>query len=312
MPTYNQADFIVESINSVLNQSYSNLELIIVNNFSSDKTDEIIHSFSDQRIRNFKFANQGIIAASRNFGIKNSKGIYISFIDSDDIWLRDKLKFQLDYFKENPEIKLISSSLRISGPDKRYNGIDTFLNGNIRSGFIYEKLLDYNFIPFSSVIIENSVFNETGYFDESPEIMPAEDWDLWLRIARRFQIAFIPKVVGIYRMHNLNHSKNVKKLDKAIYVIEKHIQNKWIAEGQGNRAKSHFYFHEGWFVIEKDNLYSRKLLRKALSLSKNNKKLYFACLLALFLANFPFLCALIKSMMLDRKLGSLIFKIQHF
>ncbi|MBA7530747.1 UDP-Glc:alpha-D-GlcNAc-diphosphoundecaprenol beta-1,3-glucosyltransferase WfgD [subsurface metagenome] len=94
MPTYNHGRFIGDAINSVLNQTYRNLELIIIDNFSEDNTEKIVTSYKDDRIKYLKFKNNGVIASSRNYGIKHSRGEYIAFLDSDDVWLPEKLEKQ--------------------------------------------------------------------------------------------------------------------------------------------------------------------------------------------------------------------------
>ena len=106
MPTYNQEEYISDSVDSVLGQTYHHYELIIINNHSEDGTEEIVRSYSDPRIQYYKFNNHGIIAASRNYGIRLSKGKYIAFLDSDDIWLPKKLEKQAQMMEENPEIAL--------------------------------------------------------------------------------------------------------------------------------------------------------------------------------------------------------------
>src|SRR3989304_8476363 len=91
MPTYNHARFIGEAIGSVLNQTYPNLELIIIDNYSEDNTEEIVSSYKNQRVKYFKFRNHGVIAASRNYGMRHAQGDYIAFLDSDDLWEPTKI-----------------------------------------------------------------------------------------------------------------------------------------------------------------------------------------------------------------------------
>ena len=116
MPTYNHAEFLSEAIESVLNQSYSQLELIVIDNFSEDDTKNIVKSFQDARIQYFKFANEGVIAASRNYGIKQAKGKYLAFIDSDDVWLKEKLSEQVDALEGDEEIGLGMFNFFFCGP----------------------------------------------------------------------------------------------------------------------------------------------------------------------------------------------------
>ena len=101
MPSYNHGLYIGKAIDSVLNQSFTDLELIIIDNYSSDNTDNVLSNYKDKRIKVFKFNNYGVIAASRNYGIKKAKGTFIAFIDSDDIWYENKLKISYDFFNKS-------------------------------------------------------------------------------------------------------------------------------------------------------------------------------------------------------------------
>ena len=98
LPTYNQSTFLKKCINSITSQSFKNWELIIIDNFSNDETENIITQINDERIKLFKFKNDNIIAKSRNFGIKKAISDWISFIDTDDMWLDSKLSIQLELF----------------------------------------------------------------------------------------------------------------------------------------------------------------------------------------------------------------------
>ena len=99
MPTYNQAAFIGEAIQSVLAQTYSDLELIVIDNYSSDSTRDVVASLRDARVRYFQFANQGVIAAGGNFGVRQARGEVLAFLDSDDAWLPNKLEAQLPHLR---------------------------------------------------------------------------------------------------------------------------------------------------------------------------------------------------------------------
>ena len=109
MPTYNYAQFIGDAIGSVLDQTYKNIELIIIDNYSDDNTEEIIASFNDTRIKYKKFRNNGIIAASRNIGISESRGKYIAFLDSDDMWKPAKIEKQIKLLENDENVFLVYS-----------------------------------------------------------------------------------------------------------------------------------------------------------------------------------------------------------
>ena len=120
LPTFNRAKFIKSTVNSVINQNYLNWELIIIDNFSEDNTQQIIEKFKDSRIKYVKYKNNGIIAKSRNYGIKISNGNYLAFLDSDDYWYQDKLsnisnfikKYSCDFIYHNMHIKYQNSYLK--------------------------------------------------------------------------------------------------------------------------------------------------------------------------------------------------------
>lgn len=311
MPTYNQAQFIGDAINSVLRQTYSNIELIIIDNHSQDNTEQVVKSFTDARVRYFKFSNKGIIAASRNLGARNAQGRYTAFLDSDDIWFPDKLDTQLKYLRENPDVYLVCCSLKIKSPDERYDNRTTFANSKARAGYMHNQLLDFNFISCSTVVVKTSVFNNIGYFDEDPEVASVEDWNLWLKMAREYKIAFIPRALGVYRMHNSNYTMGVSRLEKALYVISKHSEKGWLTQKQTGRAKAGLYFHEGWLLIDKDIKKARRLLWGALCTSGGNPKAYAFSALGLFLSLLPFLCNFIKRKSLDKKIGGRMLNLQN-
>src|SRR6266704_594323 len=111
MPTYNRAKLIDKSIESVLSQTYRRLELIVIDNYSQDETETVVKSFSDQdpRVRYFKYANHGLVAASRNAGIDAAKGQYLAFLDSDDLWLPEKVQKQVDFLECHKDVFLVYS-----------------------------------------------------------------------------------------------------------------------------------------------------------------------------------------------------------
>ena len=110
LPTYNHANFLKDAIESVIKQDYSSWELIIIDNYSTDHTDQVISLFKDDRIKNFKINNDGIIAKSRNKGIQESNGDWIAFLDSDDIWYFNKLSTIITYLDRNKKIDIVCSN----------------------------------------------------------------------------------------------------------------------------------------------------------------------------------------------------------
>ncbi|MBN1870862.1 MAG: glycosyltransferase [Candidatus Omnitrophica bacterium] len=309
MPTYNQAPFIEEAIKSVLSQTYRHIELIIIDNFSTDNTRQIVESFVDPRVRYQPFANQGIIAASRNLGIKQAKGEYVAFIDSDDVWFENKLRLQIDAFNEDPEIGLVSCLFVVKGA----GGDGKILGPKERGirGHLYDQLLNSNFIVGSSVVVKGSVFGELGYFDESSELRCVEDFDLWLRIARSKKVVFIPEIQGIYRLHALNANVEESRLEKALRVIDKHYAHGWTTKQRADRAKANFYFREGWFLIGRDNKRARSYFKRALGLGSRSARLILLSMFGLTLSVLPWLYRFIRRRNLDRKINHKILNPQN-
>lgn len=192
IPTFNRADLLAQAIDSVLSQSYTDFELIVVDDGSTDATQALLSRYR-RRIRYLFQENRGVSAA-RNLGIKVARGRYICLLDSDDLWLRDKLKEQIRLMKGDPKI-------RVSYTDEVWIRGGKRVNQGKRhrkySGWILRKLLPLCLISPSSVMIERGVFEEVGLFDESFPV--CEDYDLWLRIGSRMPIHLIEKPLIVKR-----------------------------------------------------------------------------------------------------------------
>ncbi|MCP4377403.1 MAG: glycosyltransferase family 2 protein, partial [bacterium] len=149
MPTYNHAVFIGEAIQSVLSQTFADFELIVVDNYSEDDTESVVRGFGDPRIEYIKFANNGVIAASRNAALNRASGEFIAFLDSDDTWSPDKIAVQLEYMRANPNVALICGSMVTRHGNEPFSAVARSSDAVI-SGYGYNRLLDCNFIFCSS------------------------------------------------------------------------------------------------------------------------------------------------------------------
>ena len=224
MPTYNHAQYIGEAIDSVLNQTYRNLELIIIDNYSKDNTEKIVASYKDDRIKYLKFKNNGVIAASRNYGIKHSRGEYIAFLDSDDMWEFVKLEKQIPLFEKKPVVGLVySDAYRINSNG---NIIGKFSDDiNYFRGKIFHKLLFECFIaPLSSVVMRKIVFHKVGVFSIKYNIF--DDYDLYLRIAELFEIDYNCEPLLRYRHHSSNVSKNNLSVKEGLDILDHWLKKK--------------------------------------------------------------------------------------
>ena len=300
---YNCGDFILETVSSVINQTFKNWELIIVDDCSTDDTSEKIAALNDNRIRIIRLdKNSGLPAAPRNTGIRAAKGEFIAFLDHDDTWSPEKLQVQIDYLREHPEVALIGSPFIIESLDSRYNNTPTTPKTKSLSGNLYKTLLQCNFFACSSVTVKTSILNNIGFFDEDPLVSAAEDWDLWLRIAKRHKITFIPQTLGFYRMHGSGLSTEIKRLQRIFYVIDKHVKNGMLTFQQASKVKANHYCIEGWSIIAKNVKLARSMFFHALHSNKSSPRILCGSFLGLLLSLFPNVCKYIKENSIDRKI----------
>ena len=197
--TYNRAHMVTETIDSILNQTFKDFELIVVDNESVDNTEEIVKSYIDERIRYFKHQNNGLIAVNRNYGIDKARGEYIAFCDDDDLWMPEKLERQMLEFEKDSQIGLVCTNGKNFGKKSEHGKmIQARLEDN---DFTFESLIWCNHIIGSSIVVKKVVIDDVGMMDESPEIFTAEDYELWLRIAKRYRIKYIDLPLVKYRTH---------------------------------------------------------------------------------------------------------------
>lgn len=210
MPTYNRAKYLKKAIKSVLNQTFLDFEIIVINNFSTDETLDVVQSFNDNRIKIINFNNDGIIAKSRNKGILHSTGKYIAFLDDDDLWCFNKLELQIQYLELNKEFDLVYSRAVIIDEFDNKQGL-LIDPEDSKTGYIFKELLHNNFISILTVLVKKSVFDEVGLFNEEYNARAAEDYELWLRIAINSKFGFINNTLALYRMHSSNVSSSINK-----------------------------------------------------------------------------------------------------
>ena len=184
IPTYNRAYVLGEAIDSVLSQTYDDLELIVVDDGSQDETRDIVASYNS-RLTYLHQEHRGVSAA-RNLGIERARGNYLAFLDSDDLWLKEKLYLQMECMMADPETLIcytdeiwIRKGVRVNQMKKHRK----------YSGMIFEYCLPLCIVSPSSVLINRQLIDEVGVFDETLEV--CEDYDLWLRISARYPIHFI-------------------------------------------------------------------------------------------------------------------------
>lgn len=208
IPVYNGEKTIRETIYSVLSQTLQNFELIVVNDGSKDSTVEIVEGIQDPRLKLFSYPNAGQ-AMSRNRGFSHAVGEYISFLDADDLWTPDKLEAQLKALQENPQADVAYSWTNYINESGQYLRQGSYVKV---SGDVFKNLLVVNFLENgSNPLIRAKALTEVGGFDGA--VTPAEDWDMWLRLAARYHFVAVPSPQILYRVSATSSSANVSKLE---------------------------------------------------------------------------------------------------
>ena len=226
IPTYNCEAYIAETLNSVLNQTFQGLELIVVDDGSTDRTREIVASYSAP-VRLISQTNSGVCAA-RNFGIREAKGQYICLMDHDDYWFPEKLALQVEEMSRDPETGLVYSTFIWWFPSAEgvFPNPDSFESASGStgiddefSGWIYHLLLLDCWVLTSSALIRAEVFEKCGAFDES--LPYSEDWDLWLRISQEYPFTKLKKPLTLYRQHPQQGNRMARSIDYRTELISK-------------------------------------------------------------------------------------------
>lgn len=205
IPTYNRAHFINEAIDSALAQNYQNVEIIVVDDGSTDETRVVLEGYGD-KIHYLYQENQGVPAAL-NSGIERSSGQYLAFLDDDDIWFPEMLEVQVAYLEAHPEIGMVHADILIldeTSDDPRLK--KRRLSRSIPSGYILPELIVKNVIARPTVVVRRSCLDKVGLFDM--ELLSSEDYHLWLRVAKYFPITYIDRPLAFYRLHTTNLTRD--------------------------------------------------------------------------------------------------------
>lgn len=209
IPVYNGAKTIRTTLESIIQQSFSDLEIIVIDDGSTDQTADIVRQIDDSRIRLISYPNEGL-AASRNRGIHQSQCELISFIDADDLWTADKLADQLAALQTAPKASVAYSWTDCVDQSARFCRRGSHVSAE---GHVYEKLLMGNFLDSgSNALFRKSVFDTVGRFDVS--LKAAEDWDMFLRVALDHTFAVVPKVQVLYRLSPQSMSANLERQER--------------------------------------------------------------------------------------------------
>lgn len=217
IPTYNRLGTLKKAIGSVLRQTYQDIELIIVDDGSNDGTSDFFASQSiDTRIRYFYKRNEGLPSLSRNYGAREARGKYLAFLDSDDMWLPDKLQKQVEKIEKDPSLTLCYTQGTGCNKDMEVRVSGYF---PIKSGRIFYPLLFRNFIITSSVLLKKVDFEKVGGFSEDKSLIIAEDLKLWLSIAKIGKGYFFDEPLVKYSMDEVSISSDITLRFACLYKV---------------------------------------------------------------------------------------------
>ena len=220
IPTYNHAPMLQRALATVVDQTYQNWNAIVVNNFSTDNTLEVVAAFNDPRIQCVNFQNNGVIGASRNEGIALATGKYVAFLDSDDTWFTTKLEKCVEILESGSDLVCHAEYwIDESGKSRlvAYGPSEAATHHNL----IYKG----NRISTSATVVRTALLKEVHGFDVAPELISTEDYDLWIRLAAKSdKFAFISEPLGEYHRHDNNVSANIEKhLAAELALLEKYF-----------------------------------------------------------------------------------------
>lgn len=287
LPLYNGMDFIEETLLSIAQQSFTDSELIIVDDGSTDDSCNVVNRVSSESscpiLKNLKFLSKenGGVASARNFGVKEAKGKWIAFIDQDDLWSAQKLERQLELLQNSNAVWCYSSYVRFysDGREKiKQNGSSDRIE-TLRS-LVFGKL----FIPPSTVLIKKEICESEGGFIS--DFIPSDEWDFFLTLAKKYTPAYSPEVLLKFRSHPTSTAKRQKRkiFDAQLRVLEKHFDSlkKCGLYSEIKKRKANVLWHIGKeYESEGKKQLARKYYAKAIKNNPTRVKLlasYLRCL----------------------------------
>lgn len=229
LPAYNAEKTIAETIQSVLQQTWTDFELLVINDGSTDATVDIVSQIHDVRIQILTFANAGVVA-SRNRGLEKATGEWITFIDADDLWTPDKLACQLKALTHHPEAAVAYSwtdYIDQAGQFVRPGWHDS------PSGNVYAAMVNRCFIENgSNILFRRSVLSEVEGFD--PSLVMCEDWDFYIRLAEKFQFICVPQPQVLYRLSIESQSTQLLQMEKDGVEVLRRVEERSPGETHPN------------------------------------------------------------------------------
>lgn len=264
---YNMGAYVPFAIGSALDQTYDNIEVIVIDDGSTDGTRDAISVYeSDPRVRYLYQENRGQ-AAAKNRGVRESRGDYVAFLDADDVWVPEKLELQIPLFLKSDTVGVVHSRLAYIDETGKQLGV---ANNELFRGRVSSSLLIRNFIGFGTAVVKRECFDRLGVFNEN--LRMGVDYDMWLRFSSAYEFDYIDRPLLFYRLWagQMSHNCNGRYLT-GIEIMKNFLrQFPGIVEKRVEReAWAHTYVAFGLCLMEKDRnirsamgLYARALRYK--------------------------------------------------
>ncbi|HXG94351.1 MAG TPA: glycosyltransferase [Blastocatellia bacterium] len=216
IPTFNSARYVVDAVESVLSQSFRDFEIIVVDDGSTDETEDVMRRY-ESKVRYIRQANGGV-ARARNRGIEEARGQYVAFLDADDTWFADKLERQMAALASHPQYRVCYTAFTMV--DSELAPLGTVRSSRVGST-LEDLLLRGNVIgSICTVLCERSLFETVGGFDAA--LSQCADWDMWVRLAAHTEFLYLDEPTVTYRQHDANMSRNAPLLERdSLTVLEK-------------------------------------------------------------------------------------------
>jgi glycosyltransferase involved in cell wall biosynthesis len=275
IPTCNRSELLPAAIRSVLDQTFQDFELVVVDDASDVSIDEVVEAFQDKRIRLIRHDTRRGGAAARNTGIRNSYGDYVAFLDDDDEWYPEKLGRQVAALKQSdPSVGAIYTG---------YEAVDTS-TGEVRArkipvhkGDLSAALLRANCIGSTSlVLVRRQCFEVVGMFDES--LSSFQDYDLWIRLSRAYQFDYIAECLLRYRLHSNKIWTNPEAIRRGLEIL---LEKYGDSPGLRKRCSGYYLSVAAQFCDAGDTTKARAALRRAISLHPFDPRHYLYFFLSL-------------------------------
>lgn len=296
IPTYNAISYLPEAVQSVFQQSFTDYELIIIDDGSTDGTAQWVSQLSNSCVHLISQSNQGKSAA-RNAGIKAAQAKYVAFLDADDLWEATKLEQQFAYLDQHPNVGLIYTWTALADTHGQLTGrlLSPIAEGNVWPAIVQSNILTCGSTP----LIRADCFDRVGLF--AVNLPLAQDWDMWIRLATQFEFGVVQSPLVRYRKHQGNTSKDWRKMQLCnTQVLEKALDNvpddfqEVIGEIRDN-AFSSLYLYLGWLAFHNAEYSEAENLRQKAyqatpqkRFSSNSVRLRVAILLGQFLGELSY------------------------